>query len=210
MQAAAVHAQHRPCRQCRARCSAARAQSEHRTDRSVQAPCAQAGARMGCSPGVRASVVTSSRCPTPAGVRMPVSKKTFSFLSAQDPPTLVLFSKPDIYDSQNVVNNYLSVNKYQVVETFPAFTAWRPSKPDQRLTKPDQRLTKPDQRLKRPGQFGSWSPIGGEQTASGYVVAWKVTGADQYEWGTESRPVRFMNLEGSVRSPGRTGPEHGS
>ena len=110
---------------------------------------------------------------------LPVSEKTFSLLSAQDPPTLVLFSKPDIYDSQNVVNNYLSVNKYQVVETFPAFTAWRPSKPDQRL--------------KRPGQFGSWTPIGGEQTASGYVVAWKVTGADQYAWCTESHPVRFMN-----------------
>src|SRR6516225_1181456 len=67
--------QHRPCRQCRAQCSAARAQSEHRTDRSVQAPCAQAGARMGCSPGVRASVVTSSRCPTRAGVRMPSSRQ---------------------------------------------------------------------------------------------------------------------------------------
>jgi hypothetical protein len=101
---------------------------------------------------------------------LPVSEKTFSLLSAQDPPTLVLFSKPDIYDSQNVVNNYLSVNKYQVVETFPAFTAWRPSKPDQRL--------------KRPGQFGSWTPIGGEQTASGYVVASKVTGVGQYAWCT--------------------------
>jgi hypothetical protein len=60
---------------------------------------------------------------------LPVSERTFSFLSAQDPPTLVLFSKPDIYDPQNVVNSYLYVNKYQLVETFPAFTAWRPSKP---------------------------------------------------------------------------------
>jgi hypothetical protein len=30
------------------------------------------------------------------------------------------------------------------------------------------------------GQFGSWAPIGAEQTASGYEVAWKITGADQY------------------------------
>ena len=30
------------------------------------------------------------------------------------------------------------------------------------------------------GQFGSWAPIGAEQTATGYEVAWKVVGADQY------------------------------
>src|SRR5262245_66658180 len=38
------------------------------------------------------------------------------------------------------------------------------------------------------GQFGSWTPLGAEQTASGYEVAWKVTGADQYTvWATDSR-----------------------
>ena len=37
------------------------------------------------------------------------------------------------------------------------------------------------------GQFGSWTPIGAEQTASGYEVAWKVAGADQYTvWNTDS------------------------
>jgi large repetitive protein len=37
------------------------------------------------------------------------------------------------------------------------------------------------------GQFGSWTPLGAEQTASGYEVAWKVTGADQYSvWVTDS------------------------
>jgi Tryptophan-rich Synechocystis species C-terminal domain/Putative esterase len=36
-------------------------------------------------------------------------------------------------------------------------------------------------------QFGAWAPIGAEQTASGYEVAWKVTGADQYMvWTTDS------------------------
>ena len=30
------------------------------------------------------------------------------------------------------------------------------------------------------GQFGAWVPIGAEQTANGYEVAWKVTGADQF------------------------------
>ena len=37
------------------------------------------------------------------------------------------------------------------------------------------------------GQFGGWTPIGAEQTASGYQVAWKVPGADQYTvWNTDS------------------------
>jgi Tryptophan-rich Synechocystis species C-terminal domain len=37
------------------------------------------------------------------------------------------------------------------------------------------------------GQNGPWMPIAAEQTASGYEVAWKVTGADQYtEWNTDS------------------------
>src|SRR6266436_5708680 len=41
------------------------------------------------------------------------------------------------------------------------------------------------------GQFdqfgGHWVPIGAEQTASGYEVAWKVAGADKYTvWNTDS------------------------
>ena len=37
------------------------------------------------------------------------------------------------------------------------------------------------------GQFGSWEPIGAEQTANGYEVAWKVAGADQYTvWYTDN------------------------
>ena len=37
------------------------------------------------------------------------------------------------------------------------------------------------------GQFGAWTPIGAEQTASGYEVAWKLAGADQYTvWNTDS------------------------
>ena len=36
-------------------------------------------------------------------------------------------------------------------------------------------------------QFGAFAPIGAEQTASGYEVAWKVAGADQYTvWNTDS------------------------
>ncbi len=38
-----------------------------------------------------------------------------------------------------------------------------------------------------PGQFGAWAPIGAEQTAGGYEVAWKVPGADQYTvWNADS------------------------
>src|SRR5262249_46889352 len=41
------------------------------------------------------------------------------------------------------------------------------------------------------GQFdqfgGHWVPIGAEKTASGYEVAWKVTGADKYTvWNTDN------------------------
>jgi len=58
-------------------------------------------------------------------VQINLSEKTSSFLSAQAPPTLVLLSRADTYDRQNVVSNYLSANKYHLVESFPAFTAWR-------------------------------------------------------------------------------------
>ena len=54
------------------------------------------------------------------------------------------------------------------------------------------------------GQFdqfgGHWVPIGAEQTASGYEVAWKITGADQYTvWNTDSSG----NYVSSVLTPRR-------
>src|ERR1700738_2408942 len=49
------------------------------------------------------------------------------------------------------------------------------------------------------GQFGAWPPIGVEQTASGYEVAWKVTGADQYTvWNTDSSGNYTSNAIGVV------------
>ena len=37
------------------------------------------------------------------------------------------------------------------------------------------------------GQFGAWAPIGAVQTASGYDVAWKIPGANEYTvWSTDS------------------------
>src|SRR5260370_296139 len=45
------------------------------------------------------------------------------------------------------------------------------------------------------GQFGQWAPIGAEQTASGYEVALKVAGADQYTvWTTDSNGNYVSNL----------------
>ena len=36
-------------------------------------------------------------------------------------------------------------------------------------------------------QFGTWTVIGAEQTASGYEIAWKVPGTDQYGfWSLDS------------------------
>ena len=49
------------------------------------------------------------------------------------------------------------------------------------------------------GQFGQWTPIGAEQTASGYEVAWKVTGADQYAvWDTDSNGNYTSNILDTV------------
>ena len=48
------------------------------------------------------------------------------------------------------------------------------------------------------GEFGGWTPIGAVQTANGYDVAWKVTGADQYTvWSTDTNGNYITNLTGS-------------
>ena len=49
------------------------------------------------------------------------------------------------------------------------------------------------------GQAGGWTPIGVEQTATGYEVAWKMTGADLYGvWNTDSNGNYVSNLGGLV------------
>src|SRR5262245_17865062 len=49
------------------------------------------------------------------------------------------------------------------------------------------------------GEWGAWAPIGAEQTASGYEVAWKVTGADQYTaWTTDSSGNYITSTIGTV------------
>jgi hypothetical protein len=49
----------------------------------------------------------------------------FAAWSTQESPTLVLVSRPDAYDRLSLVRTYLAKNKYRLVESFPAFTAWR-------------------------------------------------------------------------------------
>src|SRR6202022_2912138 len=49
------------------------------------------------------------------------------------------------------------------------------------------------------GQAGAWAPIGAEKTATGYEVAWKVAGADQYSvWSTDSNGNYISNIIGVV------------
>jgi hypothetical protein len=49
------------------------------------------------------------------------------------------------------------------------------------------------------GQADGWTPIGAEQTATGYEVAWKMTGADQYGfWNTDSNGNYISNIGGIV------------
>ena len=49
------------------------------------------------------------------------------------------------------------------------------------------------------GSVRAWAPIGAEQTASGYNVAWKAAGADQYAvWSTDSNGNFITNFTGTV------------
>jgi serralysin len=55
------------------------------------------------------------------------------------------------------------------------------------------------------GQFGAWTPIGAEVTATGYEVAWKVAGADQYiVWNTDSSGSYVSNLTATVSGTNTT------
>jgi serralysin len=49
------------------------------------------------------------------------------------------------------------------------------------------------------GQVGGWTPIGVEKTATGYQVAWKVAGADQYTiWNADNNGNYVSSLVGVV------------
>jgi hypothetical protein len=49
------------------------------------------------------------------------------------------------------------------------------------------------------GQWGGWTPLGAEATASGYEVAWKLAGADQYTvWNTDTNGNDTTNTIGTV------------
>src|SRR5205085_1146476 len=49
------------------------------------------------------------------------------------------------------------------------------------------------------GQFGGWTPIGAEQTANGFDIAWKVQGSDQYTvWSTDPNGNYVSNVVGVV------------
>jgi serralysin len=50
-----------------------------------------------------------------------------------------------------------------------------------------------------PGQFGAWTPIGAEEVAGGYVLAWKNGAADEYTvWNTDSNGNYLWNAIGAV------------
>ena len=49
------------------------------------------------------------------------------------------------------------------------------------------------------GQFGAWTPIAAEKTATGYEVAWKFGSADQYTvWTTDSNGNYLSNIVAAV------------
>src|SRR5262249_33646965 len=49
------------------------------------------------------------------------------------------------------------------------------------------------------GQFGGWTLIGAEKTASGYELAWKIAGLDQYSvWLADANGNMLSNPSGVV------------
>jgi serralysin len=49
------------------------------------------------------------------------------------------------------------------------------------------------------GQFGDWTPIGAEKTASGYEIAWKSVGSNLYSlWNTDPNGNYTANVVGAV------------
>ncbi len=47
-----------------------------------------------------------------------------SELATRPKPDKVIYSKPDVYDVQKGVGEYLTTHGYQRVETLPAFSVW--------------------------------------------------------------------------------------
>ena len=54
------------------------------------------------------------------------------------------------------------------------------------------------------GQFGAWTPIGAEQTASGYEVAWKIPGTDTYTVWTLDNNGNYISDTGHVSGTSTT------
>lgn len=48
------------------------------------------------------------------------------------------------------------------------------------------------------GQFSAWTPIAAEQIASGYEVAWKIPGTDQFTIWTTDNSGNFTSNTGAV------------
>ena len=48
------------------------------------------------------------------------------------------------------------------------------------------------------GQYGPWTPISAEKTATGYQVAWKVTGTDQYGVWTTDNNGNLVSSTGTI------------
>ncbi|MBK3666941.1 hypothetical protein JJE66_37750, partial [Bradyrhizobium diazoefficiens] len=54
-------------------------------------------------------------------------------------------------------------------------------------------------------QFPPWAPIGAEQTSTGYDIAWKTPGTDQYTiWSVDSSGNYVNNLTGLVTGSSTT------
>jgi hypothetical protein len=78
---------------------------------------------------VMAELIVSKKaqpCPSAPGV-VSMANASAQCLSTLKPPDLVILSKPETFDTQGDIANYLQTHRFQVVQTLPAFTVWRRS-----------------------------------------------------------------------------------
>jgi hypothetical protein len=83
------------------------------------------------APAGVAKVGAGEASPNMPGQAWMVRNVALKPLQEQPAPDVVIFSKPDLYDMQGGMREYLARNHYRVVQALPAFTLWQ-REPDTR------------------------------------------------------------------------------
>ena len=73
-----------------------------------------------------AGVLPTDACVDRSGVQL-ISNSSRECLEMLLPPEVVILSKPETFDKKGTITAYLKARNFVMVQTFPAFTIWRPS-----------------------------------------------------------------------------------